>query len=162
MGCAATVYSYVGYIITYGPNVIFSLGCVIFARESSRCDNSSISPINIYSNSIALTLCTFLRHRAEMNEFLSSNGDMTHNKYNRLMIIACLDTFINLPVLVTIVVTEIVRGKASPLNYPYISWKNVHDNEGGNIPGVSLSTIEQATASDRECLSVGCILYKVE
>jgi len=41
LGCVFTEYSYVVYIIYYGPSAIVSLGCVILARESSHVDNSS-------------------------------------------------------------------------------------------------------------------------
>ncbi len=90
---------------------------------------------------------TFLRHRKEMNEFLSTGADFTHNKYNRLMVVACLDTLINLPVLSTIFVTNILRGKSIALNDPYVSWKHVHDGAGEDIPGISLSSILQVPAS---------------
>ncbi len=83
-----------------------------------------------------------------MNEFLSSGRGITHNKYNRLMIIACLDTLFNLPVLIVILVTNILVGKDSFLNYPYISWKNVHDGAGGLFPGSSLSSILQEPAGE--------------
>ncbi len=33
-GCVATFYSYVGYIIIYGPPFLTNLGCAILARES--------------------------------------------------------------------------------------------------------------------------------
>jgi len=126
-GCAPDVYSYVGYIIGYGSSVISSAMCAILAP---------------------LTLRIFLRHRKEMNEFLSKSRDITHSKYNRLMVIACLDTLFNLPVLLTITIVNICQGKESALNYPYISWKNVHNNEGGNVPGVSLSSIIQTPAGE--------------
>ncbi len=96
----------------------------------------------------ALTLRTFLRHRKEMSEFLSSSRDITHSKYTRLIVIACLDTLFNLPVLITITFMDILLGQESSLNYPYISWNNVHDGEGGNAPGLSLSSIAQVPASD--------------
>jgi len=127
VGCNATEFSYVGYIIYYGPSVALSLGCLILAP---------------------LTLHTFLQHRKEMNEFLSSSRDITHSKYTRLIVIACLDTLFNLPVLITILITDILRGKDDSLNYPYISWKNVHDGAGGTAPGFSLGTILQTTASE--------------
>lgn len=63
------------------------------------------------------------------------------------MIIACLDTVLNLPVLITTIVIDIVQGKDSPLNYPYVSWKSVHDGAGGLLPGFSLGTILQTPAS---------------
>ncbi len=83
-----------------------------------------------------------------MNEFLSSGQDITRNKYHRLMIIACLDTLFNLPVLIVILVTTISQGKDSALNYPYISWKNVHDGAGGLFPGTSLSSIIRTPSSE--------------
>ncbi len=134
-----------GYIIYYGPALVAGLGCVILARESPRGDDSN--DLTTFDRP-ALTLRTFLRHRKEMNEFLSSSQDISHNKYGRLMVIAGLDTLFNLPVAITIIITEILQGQESTLNYPYISWKNVHDGGGGNFPGQSLSTIVQVPASD--------------
>ena len=72
---------------------------------------------------------------------------MTRNKYYRLIIIACLDTLFNLPVLIVSFAIEIAQGKDNDLNHPYISWKNVHDGAGGNAPGLSLSSILQTPAS---------------
>jgi len=126
-GCSATDYSYVGYIIYIGPLFVSSLGCAILAP---------------------LTLRTFFRHRKEMNEFLSSSQVVTRNKYNRLMVIACLDTILNLPMDIAGIVMSILPGKDNSLNYPYISWKNVLDGVGGNIPGLSLSSIQQTPASE--------------
>jgi len=126
-GCASTAYSYVAYIILYGPLFVSNLGCAVLAP---------------------FTLRTFFRHRKEMNEFLSSSRDITQNKYNRLMVIACLDTMFNLPVDIAVIVMSILPGKESSLNYPYISWKNVHDGQDGNAPGLSLSFIEQIPASE--------------
>jgi len=126
-GCGTTDYSYVAYIVVYGPPFMFSLGSTILAP---------------------LTLRTFLRHRKEMNELLSSGQDATHNKYTRLMVIACLDTICLLPVDITIIVMSILEGKENSLNYPYVSWKNVHDGEGGNAPNISLSSIEQVPANE--------------
>lgn len=74
-----------------------------------------------------------------MNEFLSSGAGITHKKYYRLMIIACLDTLFNVPVLITNLVTDILQGQDNGLNYLYISWENVHNGAGGNLPGLSLS-----------------------
>jgi len=125
-GCGPDIYSYVGYIIHFGPVLIASLGCVILAP---------------------LTLHALLLHRKEMSDFLSSSRDITHSKYTRLMVIACLDTLFNLPVSITLIITDILQGKSNGLNYPFISWKNVHDGAGGNLPGLSLSTIVQVPAS---------------
>ncbi len=83
-----------------------------------------------------------------MNEYLSSSQDITYSKYSRLMVVACLDTLFNLPVSITVIITDILGGKGNALNNPYISWKNVHDGEGGNAPGLSLSSILQIPASE--------------
>ncbi|KLO09464.1 fungal pheromone STE3G-protein-coupled receptor [Schizopora paradoxa] len=127
IGCLSAIYSYVGYVFQFGPSALASFGCAILAP---------------------LTLRTFLKHRKEMNEFLSSGRDITYNKYHRLMVIACLDTLLNVPVLITIILTTIIQGKNSSFNYPYVSWKNVHDGAGGNLPGFSLDSILQVSASD--------------
>jgi len=63
------------------------------------------------------------------------------------MVIACLDTIINLPELIVVIVTTSLEGQEASLNYPHISWKNVHDGAGGLLPGSSLSTILQTPAS---------------
>ncbi len=148
LGCGSDIYSYVGYIIYYGPSVLSSLGCVILARESPRGDGSSnLTTYDTYDRP-ALTLRTFVRHRKEMNEFLASSRDITYSKYSRLMLIACLDTLFNVPVLITSIIVDILLGKEGALNYPYISWKNVHDGAGGNLPGLSLSSILQVPASE--------------
>ncbi|KLO06012.1 STE3-domain-containing protein [Schizopora paradoxa] len=99
-GCAYVEYSYVGYIIYYAPGFILSLISALLAPW---------------------TLRTFFRHRKEMGEYLSSNQDITTNKYKRLMAIALLDTIFNLPVLIIILVASIASGKNSPLNSPYLS-----------------------------------------
>lgn len=63
------------------------------------------------------------------------------------MIIAYLDVLFNLPVLLISLITSILAGKNSPLNYPYMSWKNVHEGEGGSAPGLSLGSVLQVPAS---------------
>ncbi|KLO09460.1 fungal pheromone STE3G-protein-coupled receptor [Schizopora paradoxa] len=125
-GCTPVDYSYVTYIIYYGPPILANVVCAILAP---------------------LTLRTFIRHRKDINEFLTTDQDLTASKYGRLMIIACVDTIFNLPLLLAIVIVEILQGPENSLNYPYISWKNVHDGLGGNDPGLSLSSIIQTPAS---------------
>ncbi|KLO09459.1 STE3-domain-containing protein [Schizopora paradoxa] len=125
-GCTTSVYSYVGYAIHYGPSLISSLACVILAPLTTR---------------------TFLRHRKEMKGFFSTSQEMTYNRYNRLMVIAYFDVLFNLPVLMVSLVTSILEGNKSPLNFPFKSWKNVHEGEGGNAPGLSLSSILQVPAN---------------
>ncbi len=139
-GCSSDIFSYVGYIIFYGPSVISSLLCAILLVSPPHGDYSS--NLTTFCRT-ALTLRTFMRHRREMSEFLSSSRDITHSKYRRLMIIACLDTLFNLPVLITIIIITTVQGQGNALNYPYISWKNVHDGEGEGVPGLTLSSIVQ-------------------
>jgi len=63
------------------------------------------------------------------------------------MVIACLDTMFNLPVLIAEIVISGVEGEGSSLNHPYISWKNVHDGAGGLLPGTSFSSIVTTSAS---------------
>ncbi len=84
-----------------------------------------------------------------MNEFLSSGQGLTHNKYFRLMVVACLDTLFNLPVLITAVVTSILAGQVSLLNHPYISWQNVHDGAEGSSLGTILATPASVWGSDK-------------
>ncbi|KLO07065.1 fungal pheromone STE3G-protein-coupled receptor [Schizopora paradoxa] len=128
LGCRGTSYSYVGYIIDYVPGLIVSLGCVTLAP---------------------FTLRVFLRHRKEMNEFISTNrGETGYIKYYRLVFIACLDTLFNVPMLLTDFIMCIALGQESSYNYPYISWKNVHNGAGGHFPGATLSTILQVPASE--------------
>lgn len=84
-----------------------------------------------------------------MHEFLSSNQDITSNRYNRLMAIACLDTIFNLPVIISVIVTSVLQGKESVASYD--SWKHVHGI--GTLPGfsnanVSLSSILQTPDSE--------------
>jgi len=138
-GCTSTVYSYVSYIILYAPLFVSNLGCAILAP---------------------FTLRTFLRHRKEMSLFLSSSRDITHNKYNRLMVITCLDTIFNLPVDIAVVVMSNLPGKEGSLKYPYINWKNVHDGAGGIAPGLSLSSITQTPASEWSADAWGVLTTK--
>jgi len=73
---------------------------------------------------------------------------MNSSKYQRLMLIACLDTLTNLPMIIIVLATSISEGKNSAVNFPYVSWKNVHDGIGGLAPGQSLSSIIRIPASD--------------
>lgn len=76
------------------------------------------------------------------------------------MAIACLDTAFNLPVLILTTVLSIVSGSNDALNFPYISWKNVHDGAGGNYLGMSLSSIVPVPAS--EWSANGWIVFNVK
>ncbi|KLO06020.1 fungal pheromone STE3G-protein-coupled receptor [Schizopora paradoxa] len=128
IGCSQIFYSYLGYAIGYAPVVILNLLCLTLAPLTSR---------------------AFFRHRKEMNEFLSSGeGSITRSKYIRFMVMAYMDSVLNLPATIGLVVMNIALGKESPLNYPYISWKNVHEGAGGNMPGLSLSSVIQMPASE--------------
>ncbi|KLO11589.1 fungal pheromone STE3G-protein-coupled receptor [Schizopora paradoxa] len=117
IGCLQTIYSYVGYFIQYVPMFLLCMVCAILAP---------------------LTLRTFIRHRKEMDEFLSSGQGITR------MVMACLNTMLNLPATVFIILSNVVAGQDSGLNQPFISWKNVHDQ----APGLSLSSIVQTPASE--------------
>jgi len=95
-----------------------------------------------------------------MNEFLSSSRVITHNKYNRLIVIACLNTILNLPMDMITIITSILSGKDDSFNHPYISWENVHNGEGGNAPGLSLSSIVQTPASEWSTAAWGVFWVK--
>ncbi|KLO05873.1 STE3-domain-containing protein [Schizopora paradoxa] len=127
IGCVQVVYSYVAYITTYLPTILLGLPCLILAP---------------------LTMRTFQRHRKEMDEFLQSGQGITHSKYNRLMIMACLDVIL-VPTIIGVIVFNIVQGKNSPFNYPYVNWKNVHDGraEFKLFTGLSFSSVLQTPAS---------------
>jgi len=127
LGCIAVDYSYAAYIVVYTVPLMATLGCAVFAP---------------------LTMLVFMRHRREMKMCLAGSRDISLNKYKRLMLIVLLDTFCNLPVFAVVVMTSIVQGSASPLDHPYISWKNVHDGAGGSMPGLSLNSIVQVPASE--------------
>jgi len=60
------------------------------------------------------------------------------------MVIACLDTLYNLPVIIIFIATSILRGKVHSPNH--LSWKNAHDRKGGSMPGLSLSSIPKIPA----------------
>lgn len=93
----------------------------------------------------------FLQHRKEMNKFLSSSRNITYNRYNRLMIITCLDTFLNLPLLIMNLAVTILEKKPtntnSILNMAYITGENLHHGASGNVTGISISSIVQIPAS---------------
>ena len=86
-------------------------------------------------------------HRREVNEHLSSSATMTAFQYKRLMLITCLDTISNFPVMLGGLLQDALVGSSGNANQPYVSWDNVHDGEGGMLPGTSLSTILQTPAS---------------
>ncbi|KLO06015.1 STE3-domain-containing protein [Schizopora paradoxa] len=139
VGCTQTGYSYVVYLIIYMPSILLNLPCVIVAP---------------------LTSLTFIRHRKEMDEFLSSGQGITRSKYNRLMIVACMNTIFNLPPTITIIAVNIALGNESSMNSPYISWKNVHEGVGGHRPGFSLSSIEKTPASEWSTNAAGLFSVK--
>ena len=61
-----------------------------------------------------------------MNEFLSSNQEFSFSRYTRLLLVACLDILMNLPIQVIIMVIDIAGGSENSLNLPYVSWSYVH------------------------------------
>ncbi|KLO05673.1 fungal pheromone STE3G-protein-coupled receptor [Schizopora paradoxa] len=133
MGCSFAEYSFVGYIIYYAPVLV----------------------TNLISAFLTLIACTKFREGPKKDSIFKCDGqepdvETTSSKleFKRLLVIACLDTAFNLPVLILITIYSVVSGSNDSLNYPYISWKNVHDGAGGNFPGTSLSTIMQVPASD--------------
>ncbi len=75
------------------------------------------------SFTIALTLRTFFRHRKEMNEYLSSHGDITRNKYHPTHDYCLPGHTLQSASHHHHIVTSILEGNESSLNYPYISWE---------------------------------------
>lgn len=41
LGCSYTIYSYIGYLTYFGPQLTPSLGCALLAREYSFCNSHS-------------------------------------------------------------------------------------------------------------------------
>lgn len=86
-------------------------------------------------------------HRREVNEHLASSATITPFQYKRLMLITCLDTISNFPVMLGGLLQDALVGSSGTANHPFVSWSNVHDGEAGTLPGDSLSTILQTPAS---------------
>ncbi|KLO11429.1 STE3-domain-containing protein [Schizopora paradoxa] len=125
-GCHVVSYSYVIYFIAFAPQTVMSIASAVLA---------------------VLTLRVLFVHRREVNEHLSSNATITAFQYKRLMLITCLDTISNFPVMLGGLLQDALVGSSGAANQPYVSWTNVHDGEGGTLPGTSLSTIQQTPAS---------------
>ncbi|KLO06016.1 fungal pheromone STE3G-protein-coupled receptor [Schizopora paradoxa] len=123
-GCVQTLYSYLGYLIACAPSLILSLACLVLAP---------------------LTLRIFIRQRKAMNKFLQSNQHMTRGRYNRLIVMTCMDAILNLSPAIIVIVTNAKAGEDSPYNHPFISWKFIHDDL---VPGFSFSSIIQVPASE--------------
>lgn len=82
-----------------------------------------------------------------MNEHLTSNTPIKPMQFKRLMLIACLDTIFNVPIMIGGFLQDALMGSSGAQNQPYISWSNVHDGKTSFTSGESLSTIVQTPAS---------------
>jgi len=84
-----------------------------------------------------------------MNVFLSGHSDVTPNRCFRVMTITCLTILLDLPILLVSITRELLAGQENGLNYPYISWANVHhDGAGGILEDGGLNHILRFTMSD--------------
>ncbi|KLO14101.1 fungal pheromone STE3G-protein-coupled receptor [Schizopora paradoxa] len=126
-GCTTTSYSFVTYIINYVPQLVLILIATFLAP---------------------FTLQRFLRHRREMNEFLCSHSNVTPNRYIRVMAITCLTIVLDLPILIINITRQLVMGKESGYNQPYVSWAYVHNGADGALEGAGLSQILQLSVDD--------------
>lgn len=77
------------------------------------------------------------------------------------MLVTCVDFIPNVPVLLAKIVSSILAGKDTTLNYPYISWKNAHDWSGLRVPNATLSLILQ-TPKSVELEYVGCVQVELD
>lgn len=94
------------------------------------------------------TVRNFLKFRKEI-EILSKSEVYSENAYSykRMALMTFIDTIFNLPVLFFVTIKSATGGTSNAINLPYISWDNVHNGDGGKLPGASLSTIIQVPAS---------------
>jgi len=126
-GCQVTSFSYVIYFTAFAPQTVMSVASAVLA---------------------VLIFRVLMVHRRELNENLSSSTTTTPSRYNRLMLITCLDTISNFPIMLGGLLQDALVGSSGSANHPFVSWSNVHDGEAGLLPGDSLSTILQTPASE--------------
>jgi pheromone a factor receptor len=81
--------------------------------------------IGLFSATYAiLTIIAFYKNGSQFNAILSSNGgDITSNRFIRLMCLASFEVLFNIPIALYFISLQ----AQVPLN-PYISWDNVHFN----------------------------------
>jgi len=129
IGCVPTMYSFVSYILFNGPELFFSA---------------------IAAALIPFTFPIFNRMSVANKENLQAvnHSTGTTGSYKRQMVIVCLDTAFNLPVLIVALIQDITSGKANDENLPYKSWSNVHHGAGGTYsPEQGLGTILEESAT---------------
>nr|AOC97511.1 putative pheromone receptor [Flammulina velutipes] len=69
-----------------------------------------------------LTLRSFLRRRAQFNQFLASSSSLNANRYFRLMALASVEIFVNIPISSYGLYLNLTRSKVQP----WISWDDTH------------------------------------
>ncbi len=124
-GCASISTSYVTFIIFYLPQAVFSLITAILSLKfltSAKC-------VWIKTCFPALTLHRFRRHRAEMNEMLSSHSDVTPNNYIRMMMITFTMLLFHIPILILIIIlpSVLIADQKSALESLHTSWAPGHN-----------------------------------
>lgn len=72
----------------------------------------------------SLTVWAFLKRRREMNQFLTSNSQITMSRYFRLMALAMMDTFLTVPLACFSIWLNAVESVVSP-------WKGLADAHWG-------------------------------
>ncbi|KAJ6543082.1 pheromone A receptor-domain-containing protein [Mycena capillaripes] len=83
--------------------------------------------INLVSATYSiLTIRTFMKRRAQFNQFLSSNTALTANRYFRLMALATLELVLNTPISSYGLYLNVTQ---SPIA-PWVSWENTHFDFG--------------------------------
>ncbi|KAF8149756.1 pheromone A receptor-domain-containing protein [Mycena galopus ATCC 62051] len=102
IGCYPTTYNVtLAYPITYlWPNIINLVSCCY----------------------VVLTLRAFMRRRAQFAQFLSNNSGLTATRYFRLMALASLELFLNLPIATYGLYLSASRSSIAP----WVSWDVTH------------------------------------
>ena len=101
IGCTpATYYTWPIFPILYLPPIIVGLFSATYA---------------------SMTIIAFYKNRSQFNALLSGNGNITANRFIRLMCLASVEILFNIPIALYVIILQ----SRVPLN-PYISWENVH------------------------------------
>ncbi|PPQ99740.1 hypothetical protein CVT24_009723 [Panaeolus cyanescens] len=72
-----------------------------------------------------LSIIQFNKRRHEFKEILSSNSNLTSNRYFRLMALASTDALLNIPMNLVVIILGAVRAEMNPYN-----WDDVHFDFG--------------------------------
>jgi hypothetical protein len=117
-------------LLFYSWSIILPLISVLFyCRESSALYKY---PLELRAK--AKIIYVFYRHSRETNQFLHSNGSVNRQNYIRILILACVDIFLTLPIgIITIigqVITSLLIPNPSPEpHYPfYFGWDFIHSD----------------------------------